>query len=263
MKFLPFLFLSFLLFGVLSCGSSRKLVKAADAEAETVFQQIESERLQFVDLTIQSRIKADLEDVTTSMNGKIFIKNHHKIWVNISKFGLTAARAQITPEGFQVYEKLGKTYGDGDFSFFNRLLRVDFIDYEKLQSLLLGRIFVDISPKEFVLSVEDNQYKITHRDNERISAHPKKGQYLQEYVFDSRFRLIRAHLTDPIREMDVQIDYEGWRKFGVQDFPGNVKILVKDTKTQKIELEYNSFAFVESPTPFSIPSGYKPNKMFQ
>ncbi len=263
MKFARFFLVPVLLFGVLSCSSVKKVKGTADAASEVVFQQIESERLQFVDLTIQARIKADLEDVSTSLNGKIYIKNHEKIWVNISKYGLTAARAEITPSGFLVYEKLGRTYGDGDFSFFNRLLKVDFIDYEKLQRLMLGRIFVDLSAKDFNLTAEGSHYLISYRDNEKISRNPKQGQYLQDYTFDSQFRLTRARLNDPIRGMEVLIDYENWRKHGLQYFPGNVKIVVKDKKTQKIELVYNSFAFVESPTPFSIPSGYKPNKMFQ
>ncbi len=79
------------------------------------------------------------------VNATIAVENGQNRWVNATKFGFTGARALITPDGFSAFEKLGGTYYEGDFSIANKLLKVDFIDYQKLQNLMLGKVFVDLN----------------------------------------------------------------------------------------------------------------------
>lgn len=251
-----------ILLAFISCGTAKNIPggnEAAGMSTSAFVKKIKTQKPIFKDLTIQSRIDVDIDDNRASLSGKIYIRNKEKIWVNVSKFGLTAARALITPDGFQAYEKLNKTYIDGGFQYFNNLLKVDFIDYEKLQDLMLGRIFVELNPKDFELEIENNQYLLAFADNQKILKHPKEGKYFQTYRFDDSFRLVEAQLKDPASGMELEISYSGWISVGPQQFPKYVKVLVKDKKTQKVELEYNNFTFVESPTPFEIPSGYKPN----
>src|SRR5690606_14497445 len=156
-----------------------------------------------------------------------------------------------------------RTYIDGDFTYFNHLLKVDFIDYQTLQNLLLGRIFTEMKPTDFQSEIIDNQYVLNYKQNENLAKNPKKGSYIQTYVFGNDYLLRKAVIKDPNSKMELEIEYSGWLKVGVQSFPKNVKVLVKDKKTQKVELEYNNFTFEQSETPFEIPSGYKPNKLFK
>lgn len=248
-----------------ACGTSKNIPGAAGEEMSTVsfLKEINNQKPVFKHLTIQSKIDADIDGTRVGLNGKIYIKNKEKIWVNTSKLGLTAARALITPEGFKAYEKLNRTYIDGDFSYFNQLLKVDFINYDKLQNLMLGRLFVDIHPKDFELNQQDGKYVLSYKENEALLKHPKAGKYFQVYSFDNNFRLSSAVLKDPDSDMELSIEYTNWMSVGPQFFPKNVKVLVKDKKTQKVELEYNNFTFEESPTPFEIPSGYKPNDILK
>ena len=146
---------------------------------------------------------------------------------------------------------------EGDFSIANKLLKVDFIDYQKLQNLMLGKVFVDLNPTDYTATFANNQYTITYNKNQAISTSPKEGEYIQTYVFDNGFRLKEAHLKDPKRKMEVDLAYDNWVKAGAEEFPKNVKIIIKEKKTRQIDLEYNSFTFQETNTPFSIPDGYK------
>lgn len=248
-----------------SCGTTKSVSGTSAEEMKTaqLLKNIQAQRLQFVHLSIQSKINADIDNNSVGLNGKIYIRDGKMIWVNISKFGITGARAKITPEGFQAFEKLGKTYIDGDFTYFNDLLKVDFIDYAKLQNLLLGRIFVDLNAKEFESQIMDGQYVVSAVNNDQLAQRPKEGNYIQIYRFDSDFRLNQAYLKDPKTGMELEINYENWTHVGVQQFPKRVKVMVKDKKTQKVDLEYNNFTFEESETPFSIPSSYQPNKIMR
>lgn len=253
-----------LLMLITSCSTHKvtsNLEKPEVAKSELVIKSILAQKPQFVHLSIQSKINADIDGNRVGLNGKIYIRDGKKIWINVSKFGINAARALITPEGFKAYEKLDKTYIDGDFTYFNHLLKVDFIDYSRMQNLLLGRIFVDLKPKDFQLEIENGNYVLNYLDNEKLEQKPKAGKYIQTYTFDPDFRLIQALLKDPTSKMELTVDYQNWTKVGVQYFPKNVKVLVKDNKTQKVDLEYNNFTFEESSTPFEIPSGYEPRKL--
>src|SRR5690606_38332203 len=92
---------------------------ATDMKAASVIKNSLALKPTFTHLSIQSKIMADIDGVSTSLNGRIYIQNGTKIWINVSKFGINGARAVITPDGFQAYEKIDKTYIDGDFSYFN------------------------------------------------------------------------------------------------------------------------------------------------
>ena len=226
--------------------------EAVSASAK-IIQQTLSKKSSFKDLTIKAKVSADLGDA----NATIAVKNGQQIWVNATKFGLTGARALITPNGFSAYEKIGGTYYEGDFSLANKLLKVDFIDYQKLQNLMLGKVFVDLNPSDYTANFANNQYTVTYNKNQSIATSPKEGEYIQTYVFDNGFRLKEAHLKDPKRMMEVDLTYSNWVTAGAEEFPKNVKIIIKEKKTRQIDLEYNSFTFQETNKHFSIPDGYK------
>lgn len=250
---------------LLSCGTQKGAVELSTEEMKTsaIINSSLSRKPVFTDLTIQSKINADIDGNSVGLNGKIYIQNGEKIWVNVSKFGINAARALITPDGFKAYEKLDRTYIDGDFSYFNNLLKVGFIDYQTLQNLLLGRIFTEMKPSDFHSEIVNNQYVLTYKDNQKLMDKPRAGKYIQSYTFGADYLLREAIIKDPASEMELQVNYSNWLKVGTQSFPKNVKVLVKDKKTQKVELEYNNFTFEQSQTPFEIPSGYKPNKLLK
>ena len=243
--------------------NTQKVAKVDKNKIETVsasskiIQQTLAKKSSFKDLTIKAKVTADLEEIAGDANATIAVKNGQKIWVNATKFGITGARALITPNGFSAFEKIGGTYYEGDFSLANKLLKVDFIDYQKLQNLLLGKVFVDFNSTDYTATFANNQYTIVYNNNQAISTTPKEGQYIQTYVFDNGFRLKEAHLKDPKRNMEIDLAYDNWIKAEGEEFPKNVKIIIKDKKTRQIDLEYNSFTFQETNTPFSIPDGYK------
>ncbi|MBQ0148246.1 MAG: DUF4292 domain-containing protein [Flavobacteriaceae bacterium] len=245
---------------IVSCSTSKvvkdEVTTPVVSESSKIINQTIAKKSKFKDLTIQAKVTADLEGLAGDVKATIFVNNGSKIWVNATKFGFTGARALITPNGFTAYEKLGGTYYEGDFSLANKLLKVDFIDYQKLQNLMLGKVFVDFNTNDYTANFVNNQYIITYNKNSAIQAQPKAGEYIQTYVFDQNFRLAEAHLKDPKRTMEVTINYANWTKVGEEEFPKNVKIIIKDKKTRQVDLEYNSFTYQETNTPFSIPSGY-------
>ena len=190
-----------------------KKTEVVSASAK-IIQQTLAKKSTFKDLTIKAKVTADLEEIAGDANATIAVKNGQKIWVNATKFGFTGARALITPNGFAAFEKLGGTYYEGDFTIANKLLKVDFIDYQKLQNLLLGKVFVDFNSTDYTATFINNEYTIVYNKNQAITTTPKEGEYIQTYVFDNAFRLKEAHLKDPKRKMEVDLAYSNWVKAG-------------------------------------------------
>ena len=250
---------------VTSCSTAKKAVEkdvknsvvSTASESSKIIQKTLAKKSSFKDLTIQGKVAVNLEDIGGDVKSTIVVNNGSKIWVNATKLFFPLGRAEITPSGFAAYERIGGTYYEGDFSLANKILKVDFIDYQKLQNLLLGKVFVDLNPIDYSAELVKNQYLVNYNKNKQISTTPVAGEYVQNYVFDQGFRLIQARLKDPKRNMEVEIDYSNWTKVGEEEFPKNVKIIIKEKKTHQVDLEYNSFTFQETNTPFSIPSGYK------
>ncbi len=252
----------FCLGALLTACTTQKAVKDSEntskvvSESGRIIQQTLAKKSTFTHLTIRGKANADLGEMAGGVNITMYVNNGQKIWVNASKFGFNGARALITPKGFQAYEKLGKSYYEGDFSLANKLMKVDFIDFQKFQNLLIGKVFVDLNLNDYTAELQNNQYIVHYSKNAQIEANPKAGEYSQTYIFDQGFRLIEARLKDPKQKVEVSLLYQNWVKVEGEEFPKNVKIIIKDKKTKEVDLEYNSFTFQETNTPFSIPNGY-------
>ena len=251
-----------LVLAITSCSSTKVTQEKEVApvtvvsESTKIINKTLAQKSTFKNLTINAKLAVDLEGMGGDVKATIVVNNGSKIWVNATKI-IPLGRAEFTPEGFAAYERLGKTYYEGDFSLANKLLKVDFVDYQKLQNLLLGKVFVDLNPTDYTANFNGSQYVITYNKNAQIKANPISGEYVRTYVFDKGFRLKGATLIDPKRKMEVEVEYNNWVKADNEEFPKNVKIIIKDKKTRQVDLEYNSFTFKETDTPFSIPNGYK------
>lgn len=244
-----------------SCGSLKKSVPAVgevEMQSLRVFKQTYETNLQPVEhLQIRSRIETDLNGKTNSATLRLYIQGDERIWANASILGITGARANITPDKVQAYEILDKTYIDSDFSFFNQKLKVNFINFERLKSLLLGQLFLIEDWNAYELNISpENLYALAHKENDKLRRNPENGKYIHTFFLDSHYRLVKVEITDPNSNSEILVSYENWISVNEVEFPGRVKILVKSNENDKIELEYTNFDFSETNPPFNIPSGY-------
>ena len=107
-----------------SCASSKRTTtskinetSAFASSSSAIIKNVISKESSFDYLMIKSTLKADLGDINTGIDATIFIDNQDKIWINAQKF-IFKARALVTPDKFQAYENMGKSYID-DFPIFS------------------------------------------------------------------------------------------------------------------------------------------------
>lgn len=254
-----------LLIGLVSCKTQKNIVKtpqkpvvesAAEIAKKNLFSKIEKATLNFETLKIKATADIETDTSYPSVSTTLYFDKGKQIWANASMI-LNIARASIKPEGFKMYEKINKTYIDSDFNFVNNLLKVDFINFNSVEDLLLGRIFFPIKNSDFDFSSQGNAYVLQSKKAVKIGEGHNSGLFSQQITFDFNFNLKQVVLEEVNRKSKLQIDYGDYAAVGNTNLPKSIKIFIKDTKESKISLEYNKFELSKMDTPFEIPSGYK------
>lgn len=247
-----------------SCGAKKNVVKEPEKPIDTVAptsnnKEFFSEVLKkssFESVKISSKIDAEIGKFVPTIDAVFYIENGQKVWANMSAF-INVARGLATPEGLKAYERLNKTYIDSDFSYLNKLLNVNFIDYQSLQNLLVGKVFIPMNEKDFSVTQNAQGYILTSQKNQKVVLDGKTSEYQVEINYDTQFNLQKVLLKDAKSPDFLEISYQNWTTEGTEKFPKNVKILIKGKKTDQIFIENTKFEFLKMETPYSVPNNYQ------
>lgn len=191
--------------------------------------------------------KSNFPGVTASLR----IKKDEIIWISLSKFGFPVGKALITPTKVSYYEKINRTYFDGDFTLLSNWLGTE-LNFEKVQNLLLGQALLNLKDEKFKLDFYKNKYQLT----------PKKGYDLFSILFlinPDNFKIDSQKIHQKDENKSLTINYSDYTKVDDEVFPKGIHIAASDTKnTSTIDINYRSVNFNNHVSfPFRIPSNYK------
>jgi hypothetical protein len=203
--------------------------------------------------TINARLKAKYKDKKNSqtITVKLRMEKDKAIWMSGTILGIPLAKVLITPERVSYYEKINKTYFDGDFSLLSKFLGTE-VDFEKVQNLLIGQTILNLKDKRYSTSVDETTYILE----------PKKQDKLFDILFwlnPTTFKTYRQEVNQPIEQKRLVVTYTEYQNVSNEVFPKKMNIVAieKGNKTQ-LDLEYISLEFNKKVSfPFKIPSGYK------
>ena len=207
--------------------------------------------------TIKARIKAKYQDKknTQSLVIKLRMEKDKAIWMSGTMLGIPLAKVLITPNRVIYYEKIKKTYFDGDFKLLSNFLGTE-VDFEKLQNLLIGQTIFDLTDKRYTSEVEGMSYLIE----------PKQQEELFDILFwlnPLSFKVNKQEVRQPIEQKKLSVSYTEYQKISDEIFPKTINLIAIDkTNRTLLDLEYRSVVFDDKVTfPFRIPSGYKEIKL--
>ena len=149
---------------LVSCSAKKAVVaeKVANDKlsAEKIIENHYKNKLNFNTLYIKSSVNYKDSNLSQNVTAEIKIKKDEIILVSIRILGITMAKALITPEKVQYYEKLNSSYFDGNYSALSKLLGAE-LDFQKVQNLLLGEAFDNLkngkSLPEIIENLEINE----------------------------------------------------------------------------------------------------------
>ncbi|MEH6536929.1 MAG: DUF4292 domain-containing protein [Psychroserpens sp.] len=235
-----------------SCKSARSIVASGKVDSNVSAKQLikENKKQDANFKTLQAKVKIDIiEDLKeTSYTVNLRMEKDKTIWISAT---LGLARAMITPDRVQFYDKINNQYFDGDYQLLSNLLGVD-LNYDKVQSLLIGEPLFDLKDNNYVISINENSYILQ----------PKNQSALLELFLlfnPSHFKMDSQQLLQPSKKRFLQIDYLGYQDVDKEILPQNIKIIaVEDREELNVVLEYKSVSVnQEVRFPFKIPSGFE------
>lgn len=224
--------------------------------ANAVFFREISKKPDFDQVKISSRVDVETGAFIPTLDATIYIEDGQKVWMNMIAVFLNVGRGIATPNGIQGYEKWNKTYIESDFSYLNKMLNVDFIDFAALQNLLLGRTFIPVQEKDFSFSQSVQGYRLNSTKNIRFGSNGNQSDYAVALQYSPTFDLMNVVLTDVKSSDRLEVSYSNWVNFENMRLPKNVKINIKGQKTSQIALENTKFEGSKMATPYSVPANY-------
>lgn len=246
----------YVLFGLLVVGcKSNKVVVPGTARAMSTKKVIKNHHENQFDADYMSaKLKAIYDDGKTkqTISVKFRMQTDSAIWMSGTVMGYPVAKLLITPESVQFYEKLDKSYFEGDFELLSNFLGTE-VSFESMQDLLLGHSVQDLKSNKFSAVVDEASYKLS----------PKEQQALFDiffWVYPNHFRLKKQQISQPRDQKRLTIEYGDYQKIDEQLIPKDVKITaVEQTDRTLLTLEYRGVELNKKQSfPYKVPQGYKP-----
>lgn len=239
---------------MVSCKPKQQLLSSTDASNEIPAQKIISNHynnnFDFSTLYIKASAKYQDEKQSQGVTAEIKIQKNEKILVSIRFLGITMAKALITPQSVQYYEKPNGTYFEGDYVALSKWLGTD-LDYNKVQNMLLGKAIDDLTKSKYKASIADKLYKLV--DTESNSTQ-------KEFFFEAeQFLVKKQEVSQPQQSRKFQIVYPEYQKKNDLFLPLLLSIEAnQDNNKTTIDIEYKSVSINEEFTfPYSVPEGYE------
>ncbi len=233
---------------LVSCGGSQKATQNAVATAAKS-KVIKAHNAAATDFkTMQSRMNVSYKDENQSqiVNVDLRVEKGKKIWISYRFLGATFAKALITPDRVQFYEKLRKRTFDGDFALISRFLGEE-LNYDQLENLMLGQAIEPLSNLEF--AIVDNKYQF-------------KKEAVIARLFNLRpsdFKVAQQSIVKNDANSALDVKYIVYQTVEDKILPQQIKVNANaQGKLVQIELELRNVEFDQDLSfPFEMPTGYK------
>jgi len=242
-----------------SCGGAKKTASTEtveDVSSKRLVNEYYNNTIDFTTLDARTKIKyRDKKGTKPTITLTIRIEKDKQIWMNASFIGFSGARALITPQKVQFYDKLNSQYFDGDFEFLSQYLGVE-IDFFQLQRLLTGQTVYDLREGKYTFKETENGYEVTPR-KQLDGVNLFFGINTQNFVTQEQ----RVEQIENGGSLDIA--YGDFKEIGGKPFPFLLDILVDDGSNQsQVQIEYRDIDVNgEVRMPFAIPSGYQEIKL--
>ncbi len=244
----------FIVFGFFSgCSGTKGLssVKASEKKTskEVIFQHNQL-NFDFSTVAINGSIKYQDNKQSINLTLDIRWEKDQKILITLRTFGITGAKALITPTEVKYYEIANNTYFEGGFAMLSQWLGTE-MNFEKVQNLLLGKILENISPNQYESTLQEGWFTLTEKN-------PNTWQ--KEFWLESGNFLLKKQAFKNLQNQDTfDIFYEEHQKLNQGLFPKFFKIQAQQTSNNLvIDVKYNQLVFNEKLTfPYQVPSGYQ------
>ena len=242
-----------LIVSLFSC-KAKKVIRESHAKneisSENIIENHYKNKTDFSTLYIKSSVHYEDDKQSQNVSAEIRIKKNEIISISIRFLGITMAKALITPNKVQYYEKIGGKFFEGDYKSLSQFLGTD-LDFNKVQNLFIGNALDDLTKEKYNNSIEDKLYKLENINNTKTQ---------KTFYFDSEsFHVTKQLITQPEQSRSVQIVYPEYKPYLEMNLPVSILIdALQEKNRTNIKIDYNSASFNEEINfPYNVPEGYE------
>jgi hypothetical protein len=249
MRKIVYILLAILLYNCKSKPIQTTLENKVIDDKTNVFEKINQKKLDFNTLFIKSSVKFEDQEQSQRVNVDIKIKKDEIIWVNVKLLGIPLAKAYITPQNVQFFEKIDNTYFEGDFSVISNLLGTE-LNFNKIQNMILGSTLEKIEPNKYTFKADQENYQFNNNSQDIVKT----------FIFDiMNLNLKKQYIIHNQKNIGIKIDYESYQNIQNNVLPQNINIVAQRTKgNANFDIQYNSLTINEELTfPYTVPNNYK------
>ncbi|WP_457610866.1 DUF4292 domain-containing protein [Lutibacter sp.] len=245
---------------ITSCKTNKKIINTSNVTKISTKKIINNHYSNsFNQKTINARLTVRYRDknTATSIGIKLRLEKDKTIWMSATKLGIPIAKIKITPTKVVYYEKIKRTYFNGDFSLLSKWLGTE-LDYKKIQNILLGQAVLNLKKEKYNSKTSRNLYQLTPRKENELFG-------ILFFINPNNFKLNKQEIRNKKKRQLLSVSYPNYKEINGEQFPKNINILATDNKNlTTIKIEYRWVEFNKKLTfPFSIPRGYKEIKLKQ
>jgi Domain of unknown function (DUF4292) len=266
--FILFFLTSLFLFN--SCSPARKILKAPLKEegADFLFRKLKEKELKFDWFSAKFSAEYANKGKKNSFSGQIRIRKDSLIWISLTPMlGIEAIRLMISQDSVKLINRLNDTYFIGDYEYVNRFLNTN-IDYDLLQSILLGNDLEHYEGSKFRASIDRGEYKLSTSERLKLRKFVRNTQenlkvLIQNIWLDpENFKITHIDVKEIRRDnIKLESNYNNFELVGEQLFPRKMNYVIWAENTIKVHADFSKMV-VNVPTqfPFKIPASYLPVK---
>ncbi|MBE9483275.1 MAG: DUF4292 domain-containing protein [Bacteroidetes bacterium] len=258
---------SFILIILLSaCASKRHIIKEPLKEAGSVLllEKLAQNELQFSCFTARFSIEYIYDKKLTEFKGQIRIRKDSIIWLSFSPaLGIEMARLKITNDSVFFMNRINKTYLRGDYRFINDYLKTN-IDFDILQSFIIGNDFQFYEKSKFKASVDGQEYRLSTAQRSKLKKFVKKDEtdakaFIQNiWLNPENFKITRVNIKEITNDKKLDAYYSNFKDHEGQLFPFDILFEITADEKITVKVDYSRIRLDEPLTfPFSIPSKYE------
>ncbi len=256
-----------LLAGLAACSPQRKIMKAPIREEgdDFLIAKLKEHELRFEWLTGKFSAEYENEGQTTSFNGQLRIRRDSLIWLSFSPMlGIEVFRIIISQDSVKFINRMNNTYFIGDYSYVNNFLHSN-IDFDILQSFLIGNDLSVYENSSFRASIDNNAYKLTTADRRKLKKFVRNSQenprvLIQNIWIDPvNYKITQANVREIQKpNMKLEAKYENFDEVSGQLFPHKLAFDLSADHDIRVSVDFSKIILdIPQVFPFKIPSGYR------
>jgi hypothetical protein len=253
-------------FFTVSCKTSRKTITSPLKEygADYLFTKLKENELKFDWFSAKFSLDLIIDKKKTSVTGQVRMKKDSAIWVTLSPaLGIEMARLLITTDSIKFINRINKSFFTGDYTKVNTYLDAN-IDYDVLQTLLLGNDLTFYEEGKFRASYDSKEYHLVTAGRQKLRKYVKTREdeeriYIQNIFLDPvTFKITQMKIKE-LKKENKKLDatYSGFQPIGIQLFPHHIVYDLLNDKPIQIDLNYTRIE-IDKPQefPFKIADKY-------